>query len=777
MIAPGVQTAGGPSPPGGLPAELTSFVGRREDVNEVRRLLGVGRLVTLTGIGGVGKTRLAFRVGAAVRRVFANGVCVIDLSVLRDPSLVPNVAVAALGLDSSGGRDPLEVLTGYLLGKQALLIVDNCEHLAEAAAELVAALLSRLPQLRILATSRHALKVPGEQLYPLAPLDVPPIDALLDPASAPSYPAIALFADRAAAVVPGFRLSEKNLPAVVELCRALDGVPLAIELAAVRLRVLSPADMVARLTQRLQVLDGVSQGRPARHQTLRAMIDASYELCTPAEQRLWARASVFAGGFDLAAAERVCSDDSLPRSGLLDALAGLVDKSILVREEAPDALRFRFLEVLREFGQELLREQGDEIVIRRRHRDWCESVVDDACQRWFGPDQQTLLANLRSELANIRVAVEFSLGQPGEARTALHLVGRPWFLWMILIAEGRQWLDRVLAADEAPSDERARALATRAHVASLQGDADAASRSLAEALEIAERVDDPAVAAYAEQFRAMSIALLQPSQALQLLQAAPPLDTASATQDAGTAIAARLSLAPAVLARGDIRTSVEHLERCAELCEAAGERWLCAYAHWGLAFAALARADDAEALRFARQSLAACTSFQTASGQALGLDLLSWIDAAAGRAERAAVLMGAASRLWRTFGRDLFGTPEWLAQRERAIDAAHRLLGSAAFAAAFERGRRFSLEETIAFALDEQRESATTSASANLGLTRREQEVASLVAEGLSNKQISQRLVISQRTAEGHVEHILMKLGFTSRAQIARWAGKDLDTE
>lgn len=773
-MSPPIVQASGPRPPGGstLPAELTTFVGRRQELEDVRRLLGAGRLVTLTGVGGVGKSRLALRVGVSLRRAFTDGVWLIDLAALREPALLPDVTMQAVGLEPGGPQDPVAVLIEYFQGKQVLLIMDNCEHLATGMAEFLALLLVRIPTLRVLATSRHALRVSGEHLYPVAPFAAPPAGAELDTSHVTVYPALALFADRAAAAVPGFQVSSKNLPDVAALCRALDGVPLAIELAAVRLRVLSPADMAARLTRRLQVLDDLSDVRPARHLTLRAMIDASHELCTPGERMLWGRASVFGGGFDLSAAEEVCSDESLPRAAIVSTLAGLVEKSILIREERPNGLRFRLLEVLREYGQDHLSEGDDALELKRRHRNWCKSLIDDACERWASPAQPSLLSKLRDELANIRLAIDFSLSRPDEVVSGTHMVGRPWFLWLILITEGRRWLERVIAADDTPSSERARVLATCGLVASIQGDTDAATRYFSEGTHLARLLNNPLDADYAYHARAMSVGFVHPGQADSLIREASPLDISEAVRDGGIAIAGRLALATATLTRGDLANSVDHIERCAQLGESVGWALVQGYAYWGLGLAALLRGEPMEALTHARRSLITYHGESIEMVEAMDLDLLGWIQVSAGNAELGAVLMGAASAVWRTFGRDLFGAQEWISLREQAEGAARAALGDAAFDDTFERGNRTPLEEAVALALDQRIDPAPARHAPDSVLTPREEEVASLVAQGLSNKEISQRLVISVRTAEGHVERILSKLGFTSRAQIANWAAR-----
>src|SRR6516162_1460132 len=346
-MAPGTRVTGN------LPAELTSFVGRRGELAEVRRLLAGSRLVTLTGIGGVGKTRLALRAAAGLARVFPGGEWLVRLDQLRDQALVAQAVAGALGLQDRPGYAPAAALAEYLAGRQLLLVLDNCEHLVDAVAELADLLLRAAAGLRVLATSREALTIDGESVLAVPPLPVPEAGRLTV-AELARFPAVGLFAERAAQVVPGFAVTEANVAAVAGICRRLEGLPLAIELAAARLPVLSAEQIDARLGDRLGLLTGGGRARPARQQTLRASIEWSYELCSPAERLLWARLSVFNGGCELDAAEGICADHRLAVSRVLDLLAGLAGKSILIAEHREGVARYRLPESLREYGQECL---------------------------------------------------------------------------------------------------------------------------------------------------------------------------------------------------------------------------------------------------------------------------------------------------------------------------------------------------------------------------------------------------------------------------------------
>jgi predicted ATPase len=505
-----------------LPVETTSFVDRRDEQAEGRELLARARLVTLTGPGGVGKTRLAARIAARVARAFPDGVRFVHLSGLHDPALVPLAAADALGLHDHSAQPPLDALVEQVRERRLLFVVDNCEHLLAACAELAAALLRGTAGVRVLATSRHRLGLTEEHLMEVRPLPVPDPDG--DLSAADANPALALFADRAAAVVPGFRLTPDNRAAVARLCRRLDGLPLAIELAAVRMRVLSVEQLLERLDDRYRLLSSGSPAVLPRHQTLRAAVDWSHELCTAQEQLVWARASVLAGGFDLDAAEAVCADGERVHSyDVLEAVAGLVDKSVLCREPGPDGVRYRLLDTLRHYGlQQLRRLPGEETAARRRQRDWMLTRAA-ACERaWFGPGQRHIVARLRADQDNLRAALAFSLtgagggdsgpaggapsaladplpDTPDEALAGLRLAGTLWFYWHACGAprEGRYWLDRALDANPEPTRERARALWISGLLAGCPEDLTRGLRRAEEAAALARRLGDEAEAAHA----------------------------------------------------------------------------------------------------------------------------------------------------------------------------------------------------------------------------------------------------------------------------------------
>lgn len=757
-----------------LPADLTSFEGRRSDLNHVKQLLGDTRLLTLTGFGGVGKTRLALRAARELARSHPDGVAWVELADVRDPCLLRQVVVEALDLQDLPGRDTWTVALQHLAGRRQLLVLDNCEHLLGPAAELVDELLRHSPGVRVLATSRQILGVPGETVLCVAPLPVPPPERSAEPGVASLFPSLALFRERAAAVVPGFELTADNQAAAVELCRKLEGIPLAIELAAVKLRVLGLDDLVARLDARLQVLRHSTRTGPSRHRTIEATIDWSYDLCTEDERTLWARASIFTGGFGIDAAEAVCSGGQLPRNQVLDVLQGLLEKSVLTRTESRGQVRFRMLEPLREHGHHRLRALGERDEMVHRHLSWAEELLGEACLQWFGPLQEQWCTTLRLEQSNIRAAVEHCLTHEPCHERSLRLVGTPWFLWVALfLDEGRQWLERVVATCLEPTTDRAVALGTLSYVAGLQGDKERASAAAEQARQIAVDRGDTRVEAYATHMAGLTALFLDPERSKELLTRALSLyDGHDALDD--HVVAVRVQLALAHIYCGEIEAARTHFEWCRELCSLTGERWLLSYALYGLGFVEKMEGRADRAIELAREALEIKWFFRDLCGLSTTMDLLAWAHADAGRHQDAACLLGAAESLWTSFGIRLFGSADWLEKMHHAEQLCHEELGDRVFDSAFRAGREMPHADAIAMALG-RRKVPTATSLADPGvvkLTRREQQIADLVADGLSNRAISERLVISQRTAEGHVENILAKLGFHSRSQVAAWVGE-----
>ncbi|WP_113701386.1 ATP-binding protein [Nonomuraea lactucae] len=758
---------------GGLPAELTSFVGRRHEIAEVKRLLSGSRLVTLVGVGGVGKTRLALRVAADVRRAFPDGVCLVELAALESPELLVRAVTEALKIVDLTPRSPVEVLADRLRDKRMLLVLDNCEHLLHDCTVLAETLVRSAPDLRILATSRQALGAVGEQTMVVPALPLPDRDgARLSTASLQRSDAVRLFAERATAVVPSFAITDGNRDAVARVCRRLDGIPLALELAAVRLRMLSVEQLLERLEDRFGLLTGSRTVLP-RQRTLRALIDWSHTLCTEQEQLLWARLSVFAGSLDLEAAEQVCSGEGIAAEEIVDLVIGLVDKSILIREEHRSGVRYRLLDTIRQYGRDRLRESGQEAPLRRRHRDWYHELAIGGSQGWFGPDfqgwfgpqQVTWYQRLRIEHDNLRTALDFCLATRGETQPGLVIATALRYYWIASDSpqEGRSWLDRLLAADPEPTPARARALTLSARLAVLQSDFTVAASLLEEARELGQRFEDPAIKGGAAYVAGLA-ALLQRDLAGGLVHLETAREFCWVNDDLMGVTNSMIYLATVHSLLGHTARAVKGFEECLAICEPRREHWFRSYTLWTYGIEVWRQGDVERAIAMEREAIRLKEPFDDGLGVALCVEALAWMSS--DDARRSAVLLGALREIWRSFGGPLFG---YLAEYHDACELAARAeLGDRAFEVAFRKGAGLTAAEAVEYAMRDDAQVGEPEPEAS-PLTPRELEIARLVARGMSNKAIAAALVIAQRTAEGHVEHILSKLGFNSRVQIAAW--------
>jgi predicted ATPase/DNA-binding NarL/FixJ family response regulator len=755
---------------GNLPADLTSFVGREREVAAVKQLLSTARLVTLTGVGGVGKTRLALRVAQDLRRAFPDGAWLVDLSGLDETGLLAQTVASSLGMRNESGRWPTAALADYLEDRRLLLVLDNCEHLLDACALLSNELLRRSGDLRMLATSRQPLGIDGEQVFAVPVLSAPDLQQPLPkPEALRDYEAVRLFVERGKAAVPGFAVTPENHVAVAQLCQRLDGLPLALELAAGRLRILSPEQIVSRLTDRYRLLTAGSRAARPRQQSLRALIDWSFDACTPGEQTLWSRLAVFPSDFDLDAVEEICSGDGLPRESILEALSGLADKSIVAAEDHPRQVRYRLLESIREYGRERLAGTGAAEGLRQRHRDYYRQLAAAAEADWFSPRQVEWMARLHAEHANLRAALDRCLLDPETAPAGLAMAASLDVHWLGIgsPAEGRRWLERGLALVTDARPERAKALWVASRLALNQGDIVAAESMLPESRALGEQIGDHHVVANATQYLGQAALLrgeLEPASRLfeQALEQHRRLG-----DDSGIAFTlARLAMALSL--SGDEERADTYYRESLATSEAKGELWCRAFALWNYSLVTFQRGDTRRAVDLARESLRIKREFDAHVGTAQCLEVLAWMATADGEHERAARLLGAVGSLWRDVGASLF---EHLAHFHGECEAkTRRALGERAFVNAFRQGAKLPLEESVAYALGENAASDVAAGQdAAAALTRRELQIADLVATGLSNRDIAAMLVISQRTAEGHVEHILTKLGFTSRAQIAAW--------
>ena len=431
-----------------LPLQLTSFIGREKEILEVKPLLLGERFVTLTGPGGTGKTRLALQVAADLVELFPDGVWLVEFASLSDPALVAQSVAAALGVRESAGRPILTLLNDYLRSKELLLILDNCEHLLAASAQLVTTLLQTCPNICILVTSREALNISGELSFRVPSLSVPDARRLPGLSALSQYEAMRLFVERAEIVQPGFELTDTNAHAVAQICHRLDGIPLAIELSVARVKMMPVEQVAARLDDRFRLLTGGSRTALPRHQTLRALIDWSYDLLSEPERALFQRLSVFAGGWTLEAAEAICTGDGLERYDILDLLAQLVNKSLIIPDAETDApARYRSLETIRQYARERLLEAGGGEKVRDRHLQYYLQLSEQAEPELRGPDQVIWLDRLEKEMDNIRAALEWSLDVDMES--GLRMAGALLWFWHIRTGktEGIEWLERALITE------------------------------------------------------------------------------------------------------------------------------------------------------------------------------------------------------------------------------------------------------------------------------------------------------------------------------------------
>jgi predicted ATPase/DNA-binding CsgD family transcriptional regulator len=794
------------------PAYLTPLVGREQEAAEVRALVlrPTARLITLTGPGGVGKTRLAIQVATDLDTGF-DEVAFVEFAPVHDHDGVAARIAQALGVPESAGEPPVDALAAALRPRNLLLVLDNFEHVVSAGPVLVD-LLVACPGVTVLVTSRAVLRVSGEHVLSVPPLTLPDPAQPLPATAIAEYEAVRLFVERSRAMSPAFALTEENAGTVVEICRRLDGLPLAIELAAARVTVLRPRALLTRLSRRLPLLIDGAHDVPERLRTMRAGIAWSYDLLSSSEQALFRRLAVFAGGFGLAAAEFVRPEG---QPSALDTVAALVDQSLLQRT-LPDAdePRFAMLETIREFAVEQLVATGDEAAARRLHAAYFRQLAADAAPGLRGPDQQEWRDRLEADLDNLRAALDWATGDSAEdedAEQGLRLAGALWYFWFQrgLPGEGRRWLTRALARVPAGGADRAQALLGAGTLAWRQGDFAAARtdldesvalwresadrRGLAEALHVLGHVEfdqrDYATARvlFEEGLAAYRLA----GDTLGGLPLVADLGlvayhrgdyaAAGAVFEESLALFRRHGLKDRVAGMlnlsGDLARLAGDDDRAAALYDESLALWRELRGTPGIASALhklgqvrRSLGDRPRARAYFLESLALQQELGNTQGVGECLAGLAGTVADAGHPERAARILAASVALLETIGVPLAPADQAVVERDMA--AVRQQLGAPAWDAAWAAGRALSPAQAVSLALTDDAGTAGSSAVPGPGpaLSRREREVTALIARGLSNREISAELVIAEKTVGNHVDHIMTKLSLRSRTRIAVWA-------
>ncbi len=753
--------------PNNLPAELTSFVGREPQLAELRRLMHRSRLITLTGPGGAGKSRLALRLSSDVLDRYPDGVWLVDLSALADQRLLEHTVASVCGVKEDSRRPVIEAIAEGLANSRCVFLLDGCEHLVDSVAELTSRLLRSCPKLAVIATSREPLGVEGEVIWRTPSLTTPKVEDAAHPELLMESEAIRLFVDRARLSRPEFELEPGRATALAQICTRLEGIPLAIELAAGLSSVMSLEEILDGLQHRFQLLTGGGRRSLPRHQTLRQAVDWSYGLLSSTEQALFARLGLFAGGFDLAAAEAVASGAPIEVADVRPLLSRLVHKSLVVAEPShPLTARYRMLDTIREYALEKLEHIGE---WRRRHADYFSVWTAKAANMLTSVDQGPWLQRLEEEQANIRLALEWSVSV--ESDDALRLAGSMGVFWSMRrnLAEGIEWLTRALGVETTAAELRAIPLVVRARLSHGRGDYATAERDAQEAVRIARALD-----LYTELTRGLTVLGMLASHREDLDSAHryfAEVESVARRRGDNERIASslnNLAMIESTLGRND--AALVHAEQALAMTDVLGDyqkaivRDTVARINHRLGNRDTARRLYAEALSMSAEVKDPMNIADALEGMALLVN-------SANDSERTVVLMSAAEALRSKTGAER--TPDWSNEVNECTSRAKARLSAAALEAAQRKGKGMSMEDAIRFATgetsDDRRDGRTR-------LTDREIEVARLIAGGLTNGEAAAKLRISERTVDAHVEHIRNKLGLRTRAQIAVWAHERLGT-
>ena len=767
-----------------LTAPRSSFVGRERELVEVKRTLAMTRLLTLTGVGGAGKTRLALEVGRDLLGVYADGVWLVELADLSEGELVPQSVAEALRVREQPERPITETLKDRLCASELLLVMDNCEHLVEDAAHLVDTLLASCPRLRVLATSREPLSVAGEATWQVPSLPVPNAEHIPEVGELARYDAVRLFVERTRLRLPSFDLAPENASIVAEISRKLDGIPLAIELATARVGALSLKQISERLDDSLKPLASGPRTAPPRQRTMRATLEWSHGLLEEAERKLFERLSVFSGGWTLEAAEAVGPSHGIEEDDILDLLTRLVAKSLVVVEaEAEDAVRYRMLEPVRQYALEKLEARGEAEETRLRHALWCLGLAEEAEPKLRGSEQLTWLERLETEHDNLRAALRWALGpegvqqSAGRAELGLNLTAAVWPFWQSHrhVYEGRRWLERALSESNAASAARAKALNGLGHIATFQGEEQAITL-LEESLALFSKLGNKPGIASSLGNLGVAVVFLQidkwrlgalREEAEALL--GDPLDRWAATD-------LFVFLVWSAMDKCDYERAATLALKNLALNQEVGNTQGISFDLISLGMIAWIRGDYKRAVATFHENL--CL-WQKLTDTACGISLLGLAGVAVqgGESARAARLWGAAEALKESTG-IAYDAPFIRSQYgyKRLLTTIRDRLGEAAFERARAEGKAMRQDQVVEYALSEEEairtptptpEEPPSSADQPTVLTPREVEIAVLVTQGLTNRQIAEELYVSERTVETHVRRILKKLGLHSRTQIA----------
>jgi non-specific serine/threonine protein kinase len=695
---------------------------------------------------------------------------------LTDPSLVPQAVAATLGVREQPGRTWTETLSDYLGSKKLLLVLDNCEHLIEACAELAEALLRFCPELRVLATSREALGITGEVAWPVPSLSLPDLRRMPDIESLPRYESARLFVERAAAVKPTFALTEQNAPAVAQVCYRLDGIPLAIELAAARTKVLSVEEIADRLSESFGLLSAGGRATRPRQHTLHATMDWSHELLGREERILFRRLAVFSGGFSFEAAESVCTGEDVERDEVLGLLSRLVDKSLVVAREEGGETRYRLLETVRQYGREKLDEPGEEVEVRRRHAGFFGGFAEAAERELGGSDQARWLTRLETEHENIRAALSFSLEEGGDAGSAVRLAAALWPFWFArgYLSEGRRWLESALSrTGPATTLARAKALTGAGWLAAYQDEYAAAKALLEEGLILYRELGD-------KEGIASSLVVLGSVAAMGQREDIPVADLVEEAillrpdlRDRRTVAQLLVLEGRVALAGGDLERSVALWEETLALYREAEDALGIVMCLTNIGLVTLAQGDYETSAPLLREGLWLARELDHKTFIQYCIIGLASVAAFQAHPVRAARLWGAAEDMSEAYGARFSHAGRAAIDYEGRLAVARSQLDEAAWIAAWTEGRAMDADQAIEYALDQLLPTEPDAPELHTaGLSAREAQVLRLVATGMTNAEVAEKLFLSSRTVGWHLASIYRKLGLHSRTEATRFAAE-----